>query len=359
MIARLSPVTVGAIVGLASIGQLSGCSRTDKTVPAMAAVNVKTAVVSAQPFNVSVGAIGVVTGRPGHVALLAAPAGARVRRVMTAVGQRVGAGTPLIELDATAVHAARTAADAALVNARSAHARVRLLVQQGILPRKDLDQATADLEQARSNATNARQQEQLSVIRTPIGGVVTRVSAALGAVVDPTQVLVEVVDPRALDILFSVTPSEAGRVRIGATATLRDSQDETASALGEATITDISEAVDAVSRGVTIRAQSRESRRPLRVGETVFGEIVARFRTRAIVVPMEAVVPMGDGFRVFVVDAAGFARARPVAIGARTSRLVEVTNGLSAGERIVTYGAYGIEDSAKVASMSDTSATRR
>jgi hypothetical protein len=35
-------------------------------------------------------------------------------------------------------------------------------------------------------------------------------------------------------------------------------------------------------------------------------------------------------------------------VGARTDKLSEITQGLSAGERIVVHGAYGVQDSARV-----------
>jgi membrane fusion protein (multidrug efflux system) len=115
-----------------------------------------------------------------------------------------------------------------------------------------------------------------------------------------------------------------------------------------ASVIDVGGIVDPESRGVTIRAQAPTTRRPLRIGETVFGEIVAVVRAKAIVVPVEALVPEGEEFKVFVVDAAGTAHARKVEIGGRTDKVAEITSGLTVGERIVTYGAYGIEDSAKV-----------
>ena len=80
--------------------------------------------------------------------------------------------------------------------------------------------------------------------------------------------------------------------------------------------------------------------------------LIAVVRPAAIVVPIEALVPEGEEFKVFVVDAAGTARARAVTVGARTDKVAEITSGLTAGERIVTYGAYGIEDSAKVVPLS-------
>ena len=65
-------------------------------------------------------------------------------------------------------------------------------------------------------------------------------------------------------------------------------------------------------------------------------------------VPLESLVPEGDGFKVFVVDSAGIAHGRPVTVGARTETLAEITAGLSGGETVVTYGAFGVEDSAKI-----------
>jgi membrane fusion protein, multidrug efflux system len=89
----------------------------------------------------------------------------------------------------------------------------------------------------------------------------------------------------------------------------------------------------------------------------VFGEISTSVRAHAVVVPIDALVPEGDGFKVFVVDAQSIAHARPVTIGGRTSALAEITDGVRAGEKVVTYGAYGVEDSSKVVPASGEGAT--
>ena len=79
----------------------------------------------------------------------------------------------------------------------------------------------------------------------------------------------------------------------------------------------------------------------------MFGEIAVETRPNAVVVPAEALVPEEDGYKVFVVDARGTAVARDVKIGGRTATKVEITEGLSGGETIVTKGAFGVEDSAR------------
>jgi membrane fusion protein (multidrug efflux system) len=319
----------------------------DETVAAV--VNVRTAVVTKQPFTETVGAIGVVSARPGHFASLTSPALARVARVDVAVGQHVGAGTPLVELDQTAFIAAARTAESALATAQRSYDRTKRLVDEGISPAKDLEQAASDLERARGDAANAHRQQELSSIAAPIGGVVTRVNVAVGTTADPSTVLVEIADPSALDILFSVTPTQAGQVRTGATVTLSAGQNASGEELGVAKIVDVGGIVDTATRGVTLRAQAPTTRRPLRIGETVFGQIQTLMRADAIVVPIEALVPDGEGFKVFVVNGNNMAYAREVEVGGRTDKVAEITRGLAAGERIVTYGAYGIEDSARVA----------
>jgi len=328
------------------------CSRGgDEGAEVQAVVKVQMATATKQPFTETIGTIGVVTARPGHIASLSSPGPARVSRVNVALGQHVGAGTSLVELDQTSFVAASRSAEATLAAAQRAYDRTKRLVDEGISPSKDLEQATADLERARGDASNARRQQELAVVTSPIGGVVTHVGATVGANVDAGVVLVEVADPSALDIQFSVTPTQAAEVRIGAKVTLSAGQNSAGEPLGVASVVDVGGVVDTISRGVTLRAQAPTTRRPLRIGETVFGEIVALVRGDAIVIPVEALVPEGEGFKVFVVDAAGTARARDVEVGGRTDKLAEITAGLTAGERVVTYGAYGIEDSARVVPM--------
>jgi hypothetical protein len=76
--------------------------------------------------------------------------------------------------------------------------------------------------------------------------------------------------------------------------------------------------------------------------------MVTAVHPRAVTVPVQALVPSGDGFHVFVVDSGGIAHTRAVTIGARNASLAEILGGLTAGETVVTTGAYGIEDGTKI-----------
>ena len=327
---------------------LNACHSSGDESEPKAVVSVKTAVAVMQPFADIVSAIGTVSARAGHFAALSAPAPARVASVFVSVGEKVGVGAPLVAFEQAPFIAAAQSAEAALTAAERNYERARRLADEGIVPRKDADQAATELAQARAAAATARRQAQLAVVRAPIAGVVTRLNAPIGATVDVGQPLVDIADLTALDILFNVSPSDAARIAPGAAVTLSAGESAKGEPLGIGRISDVGGAVDSATRSVQVRAQAPAGSRPLRIGETIFGQIATAVQPRAIVIPVTALVPEGDEFKVFVVTAGNIARERKVTVGRRNEASAEILSGLASGEVVVTEGAYGLEDSVKV-----------
>jgi len=340
-----------AAIGCCASALLAACGKAEKDEGEKAekpVVAASTAVARVEPFTRTISAIGTVVARPGRFAALGAPSPTRVSKVYVAPGQRVTAGAPLVELEQVGFTAASSGAQAALAAAQHAYDRAVRLANEGIVPRKDAEQAAAELAAARNAAVTARRAQQLSVLRSPVSGVVTKMSAVLGASVDANQTLVEVADPSAFDVELSLGPTEAGAIRPGAHVTLSAGEATGGESLGVGTVTSVGAAVDSASRSVGIRVAVTTPRRALRLGESVYGEIVAETKPDAVVVPVEALVPEAAGFQVFVVDKKGVATAHEVKVGGRTSTKAEIVDGLSGGETIVTKGAFGVEDSATV-----------
>ena len=321
----------------------------EESADSQAVVGVTTAVAALHAFPQVVQAIGTVAPRPGHFAELAAPAPTRVAGIFVAPGQLVAEGDSLIAFERAPFDAAARSAAAALDAADHAHARAVRLVAAGILPQKDADQAAADLAQAEAAAVLARRAQQLATLRAPLAGVVTRMTAVLGASVDANQPLVAVTDPQALDVVFAVAPSEAAGIHVGDSVSVTSGEGQAGEPLGRGVLSGVGAIVDSASRAVLVRARLPHPARPLRIGESAFGRIVTAVHPRAVTVPVEALVPAGDGYRVFVVDSAGIAHARAVTPGARGEALVEIIRGLAGGETVVTAGAYGVDDGAKIA----------
>ena len=338
---------VAAGLALAACGRRGGDAGAEDSTQAVVDATVQPATV--QPFTVTLSALGVVQPRPEHIATLSAPAPTRVARVFVAFGAHVKQGDPLIEYERAAFQAAVTSAEAAVEVARLAQERAQRLVSEGISPRKDLEQANAELAKARAEGVAARRIADLAVLHAPIAGVVTKLNTALNSSVDPSQVLIEIADPASADVLLTLTVLDAAKIRSGSPVRLLAGTATDTVSVAEGVVADVSGTVDSASRGVAVRVNVSHSERDLRIGESLQAVVTAAVHQHAVTVPSEALVPEGDGFKVFVVDSGGIAHAVPVTIGGRTESVAEVTKGLTGGERVVVKGAFGVEDGSKIA----------
>jgi len=330
---------------------LAGCGRKDGDASGAGVapvVGARTAVAMRRSVRETVDGIGTIVARPDRIAQLSAPAVTRVTKVLVAPGQRVRAGDPLVAFDRAPLDAQAAAAATALAAAQRGFERAKSLVDAGIAARKDLDQAASDLARAQAEEIAARRMQQQATLRAPISGVVTRLGAVLGATVDPNQTLVEVADLTALDLLMPVPPAAAARLERGEPIDLASRESGDSEALGTAEVADIGGTIDSAARAVMVRAPITRPARQLRIGETVFARIIVAAHANAVTVPSEALVPDSDGLKVFVLDSARVAHATPVTVGVRDGPDAEITSGLHGGETVVTYGAYGVTDSAKI-----------
>ena len=311
----------------------------------LVAADVATAQV--KTFTVTLSALGTVEPRPGFSAQIAAPEATRVQRVYVAVGDRVSAGQALVQLDVSVWDAKLRQAEVGLTTAQQAYNRAERLLTEGIAPRKDVETAAADLATARAGVEEARRLARLGTIRSPVSGVVTALNVVLAQNVDAGAPIVEVVDPRGLEITFHLSPTEAGQIRPGADVELASGQEPQRVIIGHGVIKGVSAAVDSTG-SVAVRASIAAPNRPLKVGEVLSGRIVVTEHRNAIVVPISALVPSDDQTQVFVVDKDSIAHATNVTVRTRSETEAEIASGLKGGETVITRGAYGVTDSAKV-----------
>ncbi len=323
-------------------------------------VQASTAAAVIEDFPVTVAALGTVVPGPGAEARPSAPAATRVTRVLVAEGDAVTAGQPLIALDASVFSAQLDQARAAVTSAEQARDRAQRLVDQGISPRKELESAQSDLARARAAMAEARRNSAMATVRSPIAGIVTAVDVAIGQPVDSNQPLVDIVNSAGLSIDFRVSPEDAARIARGADVSLSSVGSsvgpEQTAALGHGTVAGVSAAVDPATASVQVRVVATSPTRRLRAGESVAGRITVDVHHDAVVVPAAALVPGDEGVHVFVVDAQGIAHETPVEVGGRSDAAVEIVSGLKGGERVVTDGAYGVSDGARVEVPADSSA---
>jgi membrane fusion protein (multidrug efflux system) len=326
---------------------LAGCHGGDENAAAATAAVVQTAVAAPADVPVEVSAPGVVVPHPGGAATLSAPVPARVAQVLVAVGDRVAAGAPLVAFELEPFTAANREAEAAADAARQAFARAERLAGEGIVPRRDVEQARVALAQAEAAALLAHRALERGTLRAPIAGVVSRVSATVGASADPSQSLVEIVDPTAPEITLFLAPGSVSGLRPGAAAEFVTADAVGTPARGRGTVVAVGAAVDSAGGGVLVRVRVASGGAVPRIGETVSVRIRVRIERGALAVPKAALVPIGDGYQLFVIIH-DTAHATPVTLGFRGDALVQILTGLTAGDTVVTEGAYGLEDGVPV-----------
>ncbi len=287
---------------------------------------------------------GRVAFSPGAEASVDAPLAGAVTRVHVGLGDRVSVGSPLVTLrspDGAASRATADAAQASVDAARAAERRDRTLFEQGWVSQARLDVTAAEARRAEAELRAARARvgafgapgsNGLTVVRSPIAGVVTRLSAAPGQVLHEEALQVAAVaDPRRVELVFEAPPSAAGLIRVG------DALESTIA--GSQAVTGIVTAIAPANENGVVIVRARATGEVPPAGSVVSARVAAGTGTGAWSVPLDAVQTVEGVASIFVVEADGF-RARPVVTGRASDGRIEVLSGLTGNERIAGAGAF-------------------
>lgn len=281
--------------------------------------------------------------------------GLRVTALHVDVGQPVGKGQLLLELDHRTLdsdlrqaQAALGEADAGVRLAQLNFERGQRLAQGRLISASALDELRAILVQAQARLATVRAQRDaaqlrrdFTALRAPDAGIVSHRLVQPGQVVMAGAVLLRLIRQGRLEWRAELAADDLAQVRPGASVELL-----AAGAVVTGTVRAVAPALDAQTRTGTVFVDLPQPG-GLTAGTYLEGRIVTG-AIQALVVPAAAVV-LRDGFStVFVVDADGLARARRIEAGAREQGLVEVRRGLAAGDRVVVAGAGFLADGDRV-----------
>ncbi len=180
-------------------------------------------------------------------------------------------------------------------------------------------------------------------VRAPIGGIIARRTATLGASVsaDDTSApaLFTIVDDSVLWADIAVYKQDAGAVQPGSAVRLRS---ETRAVLAEGKISVVLPAIDEGSRTATARMVVDNAERQMRPGQFVTAEIAAGNGELALQVPSGAIVEVEGRTSVFVPTDDGF-EPRAVVPARDVSGQTVILSGLSEGEPFVSIGAFTLK----------------
>jgi membrane fusion protein (multidrug efflux system) len=298
-------------------------------------------------------AVGTVAAYQGIA--VCAEAEGTVREIAFTAGSRVEAGAVLVRLDTDVEESQLRAAEASARLAKSNAARASELFATRSISQAEFDAAQAALDEAEARADNVRAIIDEKTIRAPFAGRLGIRQINLGQLVARGQ---PVVSLQALDpvfVEFSLPQQHLARLKQG--LAVRVAADAYPGEAFAGTITAIDPEVDAATRNVRIQTTVPNPAERLRPGMFVGAEVILPETAQVLVVPATAVLyaPYGDTVFTVAPGEAGAGGSRPlvadqkiVRIGERRGDFVVVTEGLQAGDRIVTTGAFKLRKGATV-----------
>lgn len=317
-------------------------------------------------------------------------------------GQSVQAGQPLVLLDDAELRAASREADVAVLqaqarlrqlqelqrpvaaqslrqaqatldNARSQWRRQEDLFRQGFVGQAALDDArksveladaqvaaarrqleatlaggsdeaiaSAALAQARAGAEMARARLRYATLSAPVDGVLISRNVERGDVVQPGKTLMVLSPTGETQLVVQFDEKNLGLLALGQRAVA--SADAFADQRFAAEVVYINPGVDVQRGSVEVKLRVPSPPAYLRQDMTVSVDVEVARRAHALAVPLE-LVHDADGASPWVLKAAddGHARRQPVRLGLRGGGVVEVVEGLKAGDRLVP-GTAGVHE---------------
>jgi len=299
-------------------------------------------------------------------------------------GSQVSAGQTLFLIDRKPFEAQLAAArgemaaqQARLAVAQATLARVKPLVEQNALSKKDLDDATgnertaaAAVEVARANVMSAELDLGYTTIKSPIKGLASFAKVQEGSYLNANSQEALLTTVAALDpmrVNFSVSENEILKYRemidkgILKTPVLDKyvievelADGSTYAHKGQITFADTS-----FSQGtgtMLVRAEVANPQGVLMPGQFVRARLIGALYPQGILVPQKAVQQSGQGYFVWVVDPQNKAQPRPVEVGSWIGDQWLVLGGLNAGDAVIVDGVMRLAPGAPVKVMTQPSA---
>jgi membrane fusion protein (multidrug efflux system) len=264
----------------------------------------------------------------------------RIRSLGFAEGQRVRLGQLLVQLDDTLQLAQVRQAEAQASIARTNLQRSRELAAQNFVSQSVVDQNGAALQVAEAQVALAQAQLQRMKLLAPFDGTAGLRAVDVGDYVKDGADIVGIEDLSSLTVQFSLPERYVDRLRAGQPVELRFDALPGREFKGRVTVVDPQ--VDANGRALKVQAQVSNPGTLLRPGMFARPRVVFAVREAAIVVPEEALVPVGTKQFVFKVVDAGdgkkVSQRIEARLGLRLPGKVEVLEGLKAGDSVVTAG---------------------
>lgn len=344
-------VLAGAIAGIKAlqIGKLIASSK-EKSGPPPESVS--SAAVLADRWERTVESVGSL--RPVQGADLSTEASGVVTRILFENGAEVKKGDLLLELDTDTEQANLRSARAEADLARTVYERTRKLRENSTVPQSELDTAESQLRKMNALVEQLKATIQKKQISAPFSGRLGIREVNLGQFVNNGDKIVslQALDPIYVDFLLPQQLLSG----LSTGEKLRIDTDVYPGRVFEGELTAINSEIDPVTRNIRLQGTLLNPSGELRPGMFVRVILSVGAADDVLCIPATSVLRAPFGDSVFVLeeetDPAGkkmtVAKQRFIRVGRAQGDFVAVTEGLKAGEQVVSAGAFKLRNGSTV-----------
>lgn len=285
-------------------------------------------------------------------------------------GQAVHPGSLIAQLDPRPFQAALQQAQANLArdqanldNARVNLGRYTPLLQRGFASAQQVTDQASTVTQLEASVVgdkaaifNAQTQLGYTMITSPIDGVTGILTVDIGNIVQPTTTtpIVTITQVQPISVVFTLPQKDVPAVQAamakGALNAIAYGQDDRTE-LGQGTLLLVNNTIDQGSGTVQLKATFPNANRALWPGEFVNVRLIAHVQQGAVTVPLSALQQGQNGTIVYVVQADGTVQKRPVTVAQTLDGRALVSQGVAAGDAVVTAGQFRLSNGIKVSEV--------
>jgi membrane fusion protein, multidrug efflux system len=220
--------------------------------------------------------------------------------------------------------------------------RLQTLLKNKAAAQREYDERLTQIEVTKQEIEEIDARIADRTMRAPFTGVTGIRNVSVGALVQPGDVITTLDDISQIKLDFTVPSIYLDSLQVGVPIeALRDGIDSTTFS---GSIYSINNRIDPVTRSVLVRAIVPNDDGLLKPG-LLMRVTLLRNERKALIVPEESIIQRNDDHYVLVVpEGGGFVEEREVQTGMRRPGIVEVTEGLSVGEHIITRGVNMVSD---------------
>ena len=339
---------INTIIMIAGLPLIAACSDEPQNRPGGswgAAPKVVTQSVELRPLVDEIEALG--TAKANESVEIRPRISSLVTRILFEEGQFVEKGDLLLELENSEIIAGLALAEASLSESRSLYNRSKELESTQAISASSLETLFAQVKVDEANVEAARAKLRNTVVRAPFSGRIGLRRISPGSFVNTDTVITTLDDVSVIKLDFSVPETFVNVVnedmKILAHSLVFPGREFSG------TVASIDTRLDPVSRAVQVRAVIPNDDGMLKPGMFMTVDL-QRDRGDVLLAPEQSIVPEGTRQYVFVVSD-GVAEKRQVTLGRRIPGFVVISDGLLAGETVVTAGTHKVRDGARVESF--------